>query len=656
MARRGLLALAALLCLSGAAQADSLTVAVCGTLPLAYTPGDVRNDTVDVNGNKCISGNITATAVTAATAANSLPTVAAGAGPVFQSLGGAQYVQPVFDSENGGGAIVGVLNPFPVEVLNTPSVSSTGVQAVICVSGCAGSGGTQSVSSTGQLSVYVLGTPTVSSTGTASVNCANCSGSVGTVTTTQGTTPWVVSSTGQSNVGIAGTASVSTTGQSWITGTVALLGTPSVSTTGQQSVYILGTPTVSSTGVQAVNVVNTPTVSTTGQQTVLVGGTPSVSSTGDSWITGTVQIQGTPAVSTTGQQFVYVLGTPTVSTTGDSWVTGTLSSTGQLSVYVLGTPTVSTTGQQTVLVGGIPTVSSTGVQAVNVVNMPTVSTTGQQTVLVGGTPTVSSTGVQGVNVVNTPAVSGTGQQWVTGTVLLTGTVAASDTLANPTTSNVLAYLLGWDPTNSVWRRVQVQAGTGAQIVSSTGQQTVLVGGTPVVSSTGLAGVVVVNTPAVSSTGDSWVTGTFRLQDATSTPVQNVKAASTSATSTDTAAVVALSPNPSTICTSFKNVSVATSTDLITSAGFLHICGIMLVAQAAEAVSLVEGTGSVCASGESAIMGGTLTSSGMFLAANGGFSQVSGIPFLRTKTQADHLCVILSASVTTSGYISYVDHQ
>ena len=69
MLRRGLLALAALLLLAGAAQADTLVVAACGTLPLAYTPGDVRPDTEDVNGNKCITGNISASAVTAATAA-----------------------------------------------------------------------------------------------------------------------------------------------------------------------------------------------------------------------------------------------------------------------------------------------------------------------------------------------------------------------------------------------------------------------------------------------------------------------------------------------------------------------------------------------------------------------------------------------------------
>ena len=44
----------------GSAHAESLVVQSCGTLPLAYLPGATRNDTVDTNGNKCISGSISA--------------------------------------------------------------------------------------------------------------------------------------------------------------------------------------------------------------------------------------------------------------------------------------------------------------------------------------------------------------------------------------------------------------------------------------------------------------------------------------------------------------------------------------------------------------------------------------------------------------------
>ena len=58
--KKYLLALFLLLPLVIPAKADSLVVQTCGTLPLAYAPGATRYDTVDINGNKCISGSISA--------------------------------------------------------------------------------------------------------------------------------------------------------------------------------------------------------------------------------------------------------------------------------------------------------------------------------------------------------------------------------------------------------------------------------------------------------------------------------------------------------------------------------------------------------------------------------------------------------------------
>ena len=485
MLRRGLLALAALLLLAGAAQADTLVVATCGTLPLAYTPGDVRPDTEDVNGNKCITGNISASAVTAATAAAALPTIAPGAGPVYQSLGGAQYVQPVFDSENGGGTIVGLLNGLPVQ----GTVTAT------------------------------QGAPPWS------VSCTNCSGGGGasTVTTTQGTVPWLVS----------------------------------------------GTVTTTPSGTQSV------------------------------------------------------------------------SSTGQANVGIVGVPAVSSTGQLTVNIGATPSVSSTGQQNVGIVGVLSVSSTGQQTVYVGGT------------------------------------TAASDALGNPTTSNILAYLLGWDPTNSVWRRAQVQGGaqwvavSGTASISATGQQNVGIVGVPAVSSTGninvgqagapwtisstgQANVGIVGVPSISSTGDMWVTGTFRLQDATSTPVANVKAASTNVTSTDQALVVAPSPNPSTVCPSILALSQTASTNLITSTNRLHICSILIVSAAVQSLSLVEGVGTTCGTNTAALIGGT--SASLSAQTSTGFAMTAERPFLETKTTGDALCLLQSGSGNISGMITYIDHN
>ncbi len=135
----------------------------------------------------------------------------------------------------------------------------------------------------------------------------------------------------------------------------------------------------------------------------------------------------------------------------------------------------------------------------------------------------------------------------------------------------------------------------------------------------------------------------------------VKAASTNAATTDTALVMAPSPNPSTVCTSIKPISQTTSTDLITSTNKLHICGILIVSSAAQSVSLVEGTGTLCATGIAALMGSTTAANGMALAANGGFSHTAERAFMVTQTTADHLC-LLQGTGNVSGFISYVDHN
>lgn len=90
---------ALVVCCAGEAKAQSTTVAVCGTLPLTYPVGAVRNPTVDVNGNACISGSITATAVTVATATAAAPAYSEGqVAPLSQNLSGAIRVIASIDT------------------------------------------------------------------------------------------------------------------------------------------------------------------------------------------------------------------------------------------------------------------------------------------------------------------------------------------------------------------------------------------------------------------------------------------------------------------------------------------------------------------------------------------------------------------------------
>jgi hypothetical protein len=133
-----------------------------------------------------------------------------------------------------------------------------------------------------------------------------------------------------------------------------------------------------------------------------------------------------------------------------------------------------------------------------------------------------------------------------------------------------------------------------------------------------------------------------------------KASGTNAATTDTALVVAPSPNPSTMCPSVKAVNQTASTDLITSTNKLHICSIVLISATAQNLSLVEGTGTTCATGTAALLGGTTAS--MAVAANGGFVSTSDRAWLETQTTADHLCLLQSGTGNVSGTITYVDHN
>jgi hypothetical protein len=142
-------------------------------------------------------------------------------------------------------------------------------------------------------------------------------------------------------------------------------------------------------------------------------------------------------------------------------------------------------------------------------------------------------------------------------------------------------------------------------------------------------------------------------DAVGTNCATVEAASTSPALADLPLVVAQSPNPAPMCTSVIAVNQTTSTDLKTFTNFGYICSIVLVSATAQNLSLVEGTGTVCATAIAALVGGTTAS--LAVSANGGFSAVAGIPWLKTQTTAHHLCLLQSGAGNVSGIITYQDH-
>jgi hypothetical protein len=261
---------------------------------------------------------------------------------------------------------------------------------------------------------------------------------------------------------------------------------------------------------------------------------------------------------------------------------------------------------------------------------------------------------------------------VNGNTCISGSISASSALNATSTLPTLAAG-PQSPQGSLAGAAYVQPVFGS--ASGGGTQVDLTHGLPVQQQTGasfaVTGTFFQATQPVSAV--SWPLPTGAAQDSSLTTIDTdvkgtqprnvaqiagtvpaMKASGTNAATTDASLVVAPSPNPSTVCTSSIAINQTSSTDLVTSTNKLHICAILLVSATAQNLSLVEGTGTVCATGIAALIGGTTAS--VAVAANGGFSTPSDRAWLVTKTTADHLCLLQSAGGNVSGVITYVDHN
>jgi hypothetical protein len=108
--------------------------------------------------------------------------------------------------------------------------------------------------------------------------------------------------------------------------------------------------------------------------------------------------------------------------------------------------------------------------------------------------------------------------------------------------------------------------------------------------------------------------------------------------------------------SYVNISLTANTKLITgtSAKKIYICQINLVVASATNVALVEGTGTACGTSTAGVMGGSTAATGWNLAANGGLVVGNGASAVAAEaTNADDLCLFVSAANQTSGNIAYV---
>ncbi len=101
----------------------------------------------------------------------------------------------------------------------------------------------------------------------------------------------------------------------------------------------------------------------------------------------------------------------------------------------------------------------------------------------------------------------------------------------------------------------------------------------------------------------------------------------------------------------------TGTQIITGSASkkTYICSFMIRAAAAEVWNIIAGTGSVCATGSSAVIGSTTAANGISEAANGGQTYGNGMAtvFAATAVNADNLCLTQSGTSRLTWQLTYV---
>jgi hypothetical protein len=109
---------------------------------------------------------------------------------------------------------------------------------------------------------------------------------------------------------------------------------------------------------------------------------------------------------------------------------------------------------------------------------------------------------------------------------------------------------------------------------------------------------------------------------------------------------------------YVSINQTANTQLVagTASKKIYICSIHAVVAVATSVALVEGTGSVCATGTTGVsgFGGATAATGWNFAVNGGIVVGNGDAAVGAEgTSADNLCLFNSGSGQVSGGISYV---
>lgn len=124
-------------------------------------------------------------------------------------------------------------------------------------------------------------------------------------------------------------------------------------------------------------------------------------------------------------------------------------------------------------------------------------------------------------------------------------------------------------------------------------------------------------------------------------------------------VRAASQMASIVCDNFKPISVAANTQLITAGGsnqFIYICSYNLNNgfSGSTSFSLVEGTGTTCATGIAAVVGSTTAANGPLLTGPGGTINYGGGTgaVAKTAVAGDNVCLLVTTIGPVAGVIGW----
>src|SRR5207245_7548988 len=114
------------------------------------------------------------------------------------------------------------------------------------------------------------------------------------------------------------------------------------------------------------------------------------------------------------------------------------------------------------------------------------------------------------------------------------------------------------------------------------------------------------------------------------------------------------------CDNYATVSLtaAGNTQVITgTAGqSVRICSLVLVVASATAVSVIEGSGTLCNTNTTGLIGGAATGNGLNLASNGGLTMGTGLGEIAKVQQAgDNVCLGNSTAAVVAGGIKWTSY-